>query len=107
MSYDEANHSKPSNKFIGAGTLPPVNLDILDSTADLTFELSEPYDYLDNALKPGLKEHVDYVLISTDMWNIFVDNFEHYNFKRYLTKTRDGKKVEVYFYRVHAIILYN
>jgi hypothetical protein len=38
VSYDEAVLGKPSSKYIGAGTLPPVNADILDSKADFTFE---------------------------------------------------------------------
>jgi hypothetical protein len=41
------------------------------------------------------------------MWRIFAENYQHYSFRRYLENTQDGKKVEVYFYRAKAIILYN
>lgn len=48
---------------------------------------------MDNALRPGLKEHEDYAIISKDMWGIFVGGYQHYNFQRFMSETTDGKKV--------------
>lgn len=41
------------------------------------------------------------------MWEIFTNHHQHFVLKRYMAETKDGKKVEVYFYRVHGIALYN
>jgi tRNA(Glu) U13 pseudouridine synthase TruD len=49
-------------------------------------------------IRSGLKEHVDYVIISKDMWEIFTHLYEHYCFKRFLSEGLDGKKVEVYLF---------
>lgn len=84
-----------------------MNVDILDHEARFDFHLPEEYSYLENALRPNLKVDVDYIIISPEMWEIFYGDFKHYSFKRFLNHTPDGKKVEVYFYRVNAILLYN
>lgn len=107
MGYEEAVLGKPPGKYIGAGELPPVNADIIDTKCNMPLEFDAPYDYLNQPIRPGLKEHTDYEIISREQWEIFTHNFQHYVLKRYLAEGLDGKKVEVYFFRVRAILLYN
>ncbi len=41
-----------------------MNVDILDHEARFDINLPEEYSYLENALRPGLKVDIDYIIIS-------------------------------------------
>lgn len=88
-------------------------MDIVDENNPMDIEFEEPFDILNVALRPGLKEGEDYLLLDKDTWAIF-SSYEAIEVRRRLEQTSDGKKVEVYFRRVlseftkiGAICLYN
>jgi hypothetical protein len=86
---------------LGQGHLPILNEDIIDMENTIDVVLDPPYDYLNWAVKDGLKENEHYVLLDRQCWELF-DNYERYAVKRRMQKTNDGKKVEVFFRRVRS-----
>lgn len=84
---------------IGKGRLPVLNEDIVDLENPIDVPLDSPYDYLNYALKDGLKENENYVLLDRESWSLLED-YESYELKRKMQKTLDGKKVEIYFRKV-------
>jgi hypothetical protein len=48
-----------------------VNEDIIDLENPIDIEMAHPYDMLNFALKPGLKENENYILVDRDTWAIF------------------------------------
>lgn len=80
--------------------LPVLNSDIIDVSNPVDIQLDPPYSYLNYALKPDLKEQEHYVLLDKNCWSVF-QGYDRYELKRKMQVTRDGKKVEVYFRRVH------
>lgn len=46
-------------------------MDIVDENNPMDIEFEEPFDILNVALRPGLKEGEDYLLLDKDTWAIF------------------------------------
>lgn len=73
----------------------------------IQFDKDSNLEALNYGIRPNLLEHKDYELVSGDMWEILISQYAHYTLKRFMEETSDGKKVEVYFFQVSAIAIYN
>ena len=93
-------------QFIGAGTLPDLNEDIVDKSFQPDIIFDEPYQYLNLALVEKLKSEVDYLLVNKAIWDILKKR-PNIEILRKLVETPDGKKVEVYLRRISAIPISN
>lgn len=105
-SYDEATSGKESSKFIGAGQLPILNEDIMDNNFQVDILFEEPYLGLNMAIVEGLKSELNYILVHKPIWEI-LETYKNIEFNRKMVETEEGKKVEVYYRRINAILLSN
>lgn len=106
VSFNEASSDLPAGKHVGAGRLPILNEDILEQ-GWLSLNLDPPYEHLNRMLRAQLKEHVDYELVSGEMWQLVSSYSEHITVQRFMEKTADGKKVEVHYRRIPAAVVFN
>ena len=96
----------PTTKYFGCGKLPTANEDIVESFKYNSFDFDDPQWNLNVRLKGGLMEGKDYEFITKEMHYCLKDcsNYEMIRIPRNVVETSEGKKVELYYFRVLNIL---
>ena len=71
------------SKFIGRGTLPKINEDIIKTESQIPACFESPFDHLNIRLKNGLQEEKDFIFLTEEMWQIFA-KYDHIEIKRFV-----------------------
>lgn len=83
-----------------------MNEDIVDSDFEVNIIFEEPYLGLNTSIVEGLKSDIDYILVNKPLWEI-LDQYKNMELNRKMVEYEEGKKVEVYYRRITAIVLSN
>ncbi len=72
-----------NSKFIGRGTLPKINENIIQAESQIPACFESPFNHLNIRLKNGLQEQKDFFFLTEEMWQIFA-KYDHIEIKRFV-----------------------